>query len=278
MNRLQLARPCFLMTLGLIVATLAFGPFAMSSRAQTADNPTVLITGSNRGIGFEFTRQYAARGWNVIATCRNPEAADSLKELSRDFPNITIEKLDVQDHDMIEALAEKYKETPIDVLLNNAGILGGMENQFFGNINYDVWQKVMLTNAIGPLKMAETFMENVVASEHKKIMVVSSTAGSFTHPEIEAGARYFYRASKSAVNMFMRTLSRDIRKRGVIVGMLSPGIVLNDTMREAMKTRELNLDFVPVEESVGGMIKVIDELTLERSGSYIRYTGTDEPW
>ena len=106
----------------LLIATVS--PLSVA-RAQDVDAPTVLITGSNRGLGFEFAKQYAAKNWNVIATARNPDAADDLQALAEQYPNVAIEKLDVTDRDMIDALAEKYKDQAIDVLLNNAAILRG---------------------------------------------------------------------------------------------------------------------------------------------------------
>jgi NAD(P)-dependent dehydrogenase (short-subunit alcohol dehydrogenase family) len=90
---------------------------------------TVLITGSNRGIGLEFVRQYAARGWRVIATCRRPEAASELQAIAADHDNVMIDRLDITDHHGVDALAEKYSDTPIDVLLNNAALLGSRSDQ-----------------------------------------------------------------------------------------------------------------------------------------------------
>lgn len=98
----------------------AVGP----AQAESADTGTVLITGSNRGIGLEFARQYAELGWRVIATCRNPKTATELQALSKQYSRLVIEQLDVTDHSAIDALADKYRDTPIDVLLNNAGISG----------------------------------------------------------------------------------------------------------------------------------------------------------
>ena len=100
--------------------------------AIAAKPPTVLITGSSRGIGFELTKQYAAKGWQVIATCRRPSQADALRGLARQYPHVVVEQLDVTDNAEIETLAAKYRETPIDVLINNAGIFGDRRLQTFG--------------------------------------------------------------------------------------------------------------------------------------------------
>jgi NAD(P)-dependent dehydrogenase (short-subunit alcohol dehydrogenase family) len=120
MNRIRYSCQRFIWLV--IVLTTSLPLVAMAE--INPDAPTVLITGTNRGIGLEFTRQYAALGWNVIATCRRPADADELTELAGKYSNITIEQIDVLRHDMIDAVAKKYKKQPIDVLLNNAGFFG----------------------------------------------------------------------------------------------------------------------------------------------------------
>jgi len=191
-----------------------------------AGKPTVLITGANRGIGLEFANQYSARGWNVIATARKPQKADDLRELAEQRNNITVEQLDVTDHAGIDALAAKYKDQPIDHLLNNAAITPKYLSAFKGldGVDFDMAKKSMEVNAIGPLKMAEAFMPNVQASKEKKILVISSKAGSMAvSPDREM--MYSYRASKTALNMYMYTLSFETKRKGVIVTLFSPGTV-----------------------------------------------------
>lgn len=240
------------------------------------DAPTVLITGSNRGIGLEFARQYAALGWNVIATCRRPGDADALAELAAANANVTIEQLDVLRHDMIDALAKKYKEQPIDVLLNNAGFFGDnlqIAGSFFSNLNYDLWELYAETNAIGPLKMAEAFFDSVKLSEQKKIMTVSSLQGSI---EGSYGpGSFFYRGSKAALNMFMHTLAEQtkVKNNGIVVGLFSPGLIIDD------RTRNLPLPGkVERPVSVSGMIEVIENFTPEMSGGFYKYSGETVPW
>ena len=97
---------------------------------------TILITGTNRGIGLELTKIFAENNWDVIACCRNPKKADKLTALSKQYKNIMIHKLDVEDFNDIENLKETLKKTKIDILLNNAGIYGGQKGQFFGKIDY----------------------------------------------------------------------------------------------------------------------------------------------
>ena len=236
---------------------------------QLSPGKTVLITGSNRGIGLEFTRQYAARGWRVIATCRNPGKAVNLKAIAAANSQVTIEQLDVTDHAAIDALAAKYKDTAIDLLLNNAGISGGLENQQFGRINYATFRDVYAVNVVGPLKMAEAFINHVAASDTKKIITISSTQGSIAK---STGLLYIYRSSKTAVNMAMRNLAIELKDRQIIVGLIAPGAT-NSTM---MKGAPITLG--KPEDRVNGMIEVIEVFTLDMSGSFIAYDGKTLPW
>ena len=230
---------------------------------------TVLITGSNRGLGFEFSRQYAAKGWKVIATCRNPESADDLNSVAGSYPALAVERLDVMNHRQVDALAQRYLGTPIDLLINNAGISGGFEHQVFGGIRYDHFGDVCATNFIAPLKIAETFIEHVAASTQKKIMNISSMPSSIS---LSSGGQYIDRPSKAALNMVMRTLAKDTAVRGIVVGLLAPGLVDTDL------TRELDFPKISPEESVSMLIDLIERFTPEMSGCLIQHTGEILPW
>lgn len=242
----------------------------------TSPAPTILITGTSRGIGLEFTRQYAALGWNVIATCRRPQEATALQAIAAAHPNVRIEELDVLRHDMIDALAKKYKDQPIDVLLNVAGFFGDnlqIAGSFYGRLNYDLWDLYVHTDAIGPLKMAEAFYDNVAAGNQKKIMTISSQQGSIAG-SIGPGS-YFYRGSKAALDMFMHTLADDVRikRANIMVGLFSPGLVIDD------RTRNLPLEGkVERPVSVAGMIKIIDSFTPKMSGGFYKWSGEAVPW
>ncbi len=240
--------------------------------AQTASEPTVFITGSNRGIGFEFAKQYTERGWHVIATTRRPDDATELNALAAQYPNLTVDKLDVTDFDAVDSLAEKYKDQPIDILINNAGILGGVETQVFGQLDYDVFWDVMAVNTLAPLKITEAFFHNVSVSELKKIMTVTSSQASIagTRP----GGGYFYSASKSAVNQFMHKLSKEVKSQGVIIGLIDPGAVDTNLMTP------INLPFklTAPAASVSDLLQLIDNYTLENTGAYLRYDGKEMPW
>ena len=247
----------------------------MSSLASAdilPDKPIVLITGSNRGIGFEFVEQFTTHGWNVIATTRNPEKAEDLKALARKHKSITVEKLDVTDHTRIETLAAKYKDQPIDILLNNAGLTPKYKSAFspLEGIDFEIALKSLKVNAIGPLKVCQAFMENVAASDHKKIIIISSKVGSISESP-KMVMFYSYRGSKAALNMYMYTLSFETPKKNVILTLLSPGIV-NTT--EGTKIPNA----IEKEESVSKMMKVIQALTPEDNGKFLSYDASQVNW
>ena len=262
-------------TVFLAMTFISVSPEALAQDADGA-SPTVLITGTSRGIGLEFVRQYAALGWNVIATCRRPHEANELQAIADEFPKVKIEELDVLRHDMIDAVAKKYKDQPIDVLLSVAGFFGDnlqMRGSFYPRLNYDLWDLYVHTNAIGPLKMAEAFYGSVAASDQKKMMTISSQQGSIE--DSYGPGSYFYRGSKAALNMFMHTLSEDvkIKRADILVGLFSPGLIIDD------RTRNLPLEGkVERPISVTGMIGVIDSFAPEMSGGFYKWSGQTVPW
>jgi len=235
---------------------------------------TVLVTGANRGIGFEFVRQYAAQGWRVIAGVRNPGSADALRALGAD--KVEIERLDVGSVASVDALAAKLAGQSIDVLINNAGLFGDFETQTFGQIDFAQFDTFMRTNALGPLKMCEAFTPHVKASAQKKMISVTSQAGSFALDSGGLPGMYFYKSSKAAQNMIMRTVAKDVQAHGISVGILSPGMV-NTTGEELPPERRFP-GMVEPPESVAGMIGVIAALDSATTGSFIRYTGDPQPW
>ncbi len=252
-----------------VLTVVIVSVFSSPVRAALDTNaPTVLITGSNRGIGLEFVRQLSARGYNVIATVRSPEKAEALNELAATNERIVIEQLDVTDHQRIVELAEQYKDQPIDILLSNAGLTPRYASAFkrVKGVDFDIAAQSMAINAIAPLKLAQIFMDHVAASEQKKIVVISSKAGSFElSPKMPM--MYSYRASKAALNMYMYTLSFETPKREVIVTMISPGTV-NTTKIPGLKPLPGSIE---PEESVGKMLTVIDGLTAEHNGKFLDY-------
>jgi NAD(P)-dependent dehydrogenase (short-subunit alcohol dehydrogenase family) len=254
-----------------LLATLAL--FAGTLARAEDYVPTVLVTGANRGIGLELARQYATRGWKVIATARKPAEATELTALSaKSEGRVSIETLDVTDLAAIDALAAKYQGQPVDVLFNNAGITGGGNNQLFGKkMEWPLYELVLRTNVIGPLKMAEAFLPHILASQQKKISNVSSSQGSIG--SMNNGMLYFYRPSKAALNMEMRNLAIQLKSKGVAVALIDPGPVDTDMMSMLPK-RMLR----PVETAGSDLIRITDQLSVANTGTFWTFDGSVLPW
>ena len=190
--------------------------------------------------------------------------------MAREHANVTVERLDVTDAQQIRTLAAKYRDKPIDVLINNAGISGSAEAGTFGDLDYDVYTEVHAVNVIGPLRMAEAFLPSVAASKQKKIINITSTQGSISRSN---GGGYFYRSSKAALNMVMHSLAIDLRPRGITVGLVSPGFVRTDF------TKGIDLPImISPEQSAEAVVKVIDGYDLSMTGKFIRHTGEEAGW
>jgi NAD(P)-dependent dehydrogenase (short-subunit alcohol dehydrogenase family) len=148
-----LVSACFLFMYA--AAGLAAGE--AGSKNFDPQQPTVLITGSNRGIGLAFARHYAGAGWNVIATARKPDEAAELQSLSVSHPQVAVVQLDVTDLARIAELGQELSGTPIDVLINNAAVLGDLPGQQYGSLDFDQFEWTMAVNVFGPMAMAEVF-------------------------------------------------------------------------------------------------------------------------
>lgn len=230
---------------------------------------TTLITGANRGIGLEFSRQYAADGWNVLACSRHPEKSDALNILAAQYPGqVKVLPLDVADHGQIEELSKALANTSIDLLINNAGIYSDTDAKGFGHTDYDEWSKVFRINTMAPLKMAESFAAQLARSSLKTIVTISSLMGSVA--DNSSGGNYLYRSSKAAVNMVVKSLAIDLKTRGITAVAFHPGWVRTD-MGGPNATNT-------TEQSVSGMRQVTARLTLSDSGKFLDYTGLEIPW
>ena len=262
---------------------MALGVGGVSAQVRAE---TVLITGANQGIGLEFAKEYAARGWTVIATHRRESPPEELTKLAAKYPKVRIERMDVTDPAQIEALGAKLKGMPIDVLLSNAGLVrtdplnkpGGNRNQMFGTLDYKLLDDFIHTNVAGPLKISETFIANVKASKQKKIVAISSAAGSVSVPPFMPNGspvpdHYWYRISKAALNSAMVILSAQFKADGVTVVMFHPGGVQVESFGDTKLP-----GFVPPEEAIGKMIKTIDGLTIKDTGRFMDNDGKDHVW
>jgi len=226
--------------------------------------PSVLITGANRGLGLEFTRQYAADGWRVFAACRDPAGARDLAAVEGD---VSAETLDVDDGPQVAALANKLSGQPIDVLINNAGIYGP-KDVTRDTVDYDAWGQVFRTNTMSPLAVSAAFAANVAQGGQKKIITLSSIMGSIA--ENDSSGDFIYRSSKAAVNAVMKSLAGDLKSEGITVAVLHPGWVRTD-----MGGPDAAIE---APESVTGMRAVIAGLKESDSGRFLNYDGTEIPW
>jgi NAD(P)-dependent dehydrogenase (short-subunit alcohol dehydrogenase family) len=259
-----------------VFAALAAALVVLDSVAAAQAAPTVLITGANRGIGYALASQYAQRGWIVIATARDPRRAEELQALARADADVSIEQLDVTSDRSVRRLAKKYESRPIDVLINNAGILGDIPGQKPGSYDFEVFDEIMDVNVKGPLRMMQAFIDNVAASEQKKIMNISSAVGSI---KLTFPGQAFYRASKAALNMTTRTLSREVklpsadpRRKEIIFGLINPGIV------DTGFATGVPVPMISAEESARYVVERIDGFTKENSGAFVDYKGGELPW
>lgn len=225
----------------------------------------VLITGANRGIGLEFTKQYVQDGWNVLACCRNMLAATALQALATSHANIQVYSLDVADFAQIDALALQLKDEKIDVLINNAGVY---PDSNLTDADTSDWLDAFRINTIAPLKIAAAFTSHMSNSQLKKLATLSSKMGSLD--DNTSGGSYIYRSTKAAVNMVMKSLSIDLKPTGIAVVTLHPGWVLTD-----MGGSNALID---TQTSVAGLRKVIANLNISNSGKFIAYDGKEIAW
>jgi len=230
-------------------------------------NPTILITGANRGIGLELTEQFAEDGWQVLACCRNPADARQLQALSERGLAIELHALDVTDYAQMATLADQLANRPIDILLSNAGIYGS-KGTGFGEVDAEEWRQVLEVNTIAPLMLAQAFVEQVAASQQKLVAVISSKVGSIA--DNSSGGSYIYRSSKTAVNQVVKSLSIDLAGRDISVISLHPGWVQTEM---GGPNAEIGTD-----ESVSGLKNILQSAGLAQSGQFIEFNGNSIPW
>lgn len=228
---------------------------------------SVLVTGSNRGIGLEWCRQYADADWRVFATCRHPETAGELHALARKHPRLSVHRLDVTQPESVYALRAELQDEAIDVLVNNAGVY--LEKYApTAAIRYEEWRRTLEVNTLGPVRVTEALLDLVANSKRRLIVSLSSHMGSIA--EIAAPGDTYYRSSKAALNAAMKGLSLALGERRIGVLLLHPGWV---------KTRMGGPDapLTPA-ESVAGMRALVDDFSMDVSGRFFRYDGAEIPW
>jgi len=235
--------------------------------------PTVLITGANRGLGLEFAKQYAADGWRVLATAREPEKANELKQLAAKHQNIGLQALNVVDEKSVQHLANALNGSPIDILIHNSGLYP-QKGQKIGEIDYDGWREAMETNLYGVMRMTEALLKNVAASGRKQIAAISSSMSSMHGVQgdsvASAGTSYQYRTSKTALNMAFSVLAKELEPQGISVVLLDPGWVKTDMGGP-------HAQLTP-EQSITGMRKILAGTPQEISGKFLGYDGRERAW
>ena len=222
---------------------------------------TIMITGASRGLGLEFARQFYNEECRVIATCRSPKDANELNAIG----DIDVHALDVTDDKSVTTLADKLRGENIDVLINNAGVIGQRDG--FGRIDYDIWAETMDTNVFGPMRVAEAFRDNVMNSYKKQMIFITSRMGSITEAVPNA---YVYRSSKAALNMAVKCLSVELEQQGLIAVLFHPGHVQTDMGGQAAP--------VTPQKSIEGMKNQIVALTRDDNGRFLSYDGHQIPW
>jgi NAD(P)-dependent dehydrogenase (short-subunit alcohol dehydrogenase family) len=284
--------PLTLAALALVVATSAPVTIARAAAEGETTPRTVLVTGSSRGIGLEFVRQYAELGWRVIATCRDPAGADELAALARRHPRVVVERMDVTEPAEIAAVAGRYRGQPIDLLINNAAHLGPRGRQMLGSLDWELFGETYAVNAVGPMRVTAAFAPHVAASNGRRILTLSSAAASIASLGASPVQYYPYRASKAALNMLMRGAALDLAARGIVVGLVNPGLVdtrglLNrrpgepvpDEFAALMPAIESGaLKLITPAESVSAMIRLVERLTPDDAGRFLNYDGQPLPW
>lgn len=229
----------------------------------------VLITGSNRGLGLEWVRQCAARGWCVHATCRDPGRAAELQELASRHPDVRLHRLDVTAADQIAGVAETLRDETLDLLVNNAGAyFERWGKDPIGSIDFEDWEETFRVNTLGPMRVTEALLAQLARGDRPLVLAITSNMGSIAG--IDAPRDYAYRSSKAALNAAMHGLAHELKPRGIGVLLLHPGWV---------RTR-MGGSTAPIgpEESVRGMLSLVDRYEPSLSGGFFRFDGTRMPW
>jgi len=242
------------------IIALLIGFVSPISQAEE-ESMTVLITGANRGIGLELASQLTAAGHEVIGTARKPDQASDLKKLGG-----KVLQLDVTDANSVAAMAAALKGVEIDLLINNAGTGG----QNPGSLEDTDFERVKMTfdvNSIGPMRVSQALLPNVLASDGKTIVHISSIMGSIAN---NRGSYYGYRASKTALNMFNRSMALELKDKGVTSVVMHPGWVQT---RMGGAGADITVDV-----SVSGMLAVIADLDVDKTGNFYDYQGNELPW
>lgn len=260
---------------------------------QHTDRPLALITGGTRGIGLEMARQYLADSWRVISTCRDPTRAVHAQSLAAEYDNaLQILPLELSSQTSIEDLGCELGDASIDLLVNNAGYVNHPKDEAFETITRANFLKMVTVNAFAQLELTRRLLPNLKASEMKTVVIISSNAGSIGSVTEKSPRLYGYLGCRAALNGISRLMSFDLAEHGIRVALVTPGLVdtkgildlgPNDPapqgfefLADAVRSGRVSMMRPP--ESVTGIRKVIDELSLKNSGTFVSYDGTEVSW
>ncbi len=235
----------------------------------------VLITGANRGIGLELTRQYAARGAQVFALCRQPQQAQALNAIAAAHPGqISVLPLELRDPASIQAAAQavQAQTDALDLLINNAGINPPGTTQSLETATAETLLDVLHVNSAAPVLVTQALLPLLKAGGREvhpaRVVNISSQMGSITNKA--SGGYYAYCTSKAALNMISRAMGHDLRPYGIVALALDPGWVQTDMGGSGAP--------LTPEESAAGILRVLDSLSLNDAGTYRRWNGESLPW
>ena len=228
---------------------------------------TVLITGVSRGIGLEFCQQLSKNNYVVIGLCRDINNADKLLALTKRFPYMKLFNADVTDPLSLEVIEDELGKKPIDIIINNAAILGN-KNATLATITDEEMYSSFKTNTLAPLNIVKTFYASLLAGTDKKVVNISTCMAS--PASNSEGGYYSYRTSKAALNALMKSLAIDLQKDGIKVLQLHPGWVKTDMGTDAAP--------LTAAESVTGMIQVIEHFSGEQIAAFLDYQGKPVTW
>jgi NAD(P)-dependent dehydrogenase (short-subunit alcohol dehydrogenase family) len=227
---------------------------------------TVLITGANRGLGLEFVRQYLAAGDKVIAGVRDPARAEDLRALPGQ-ERLETHALDVADAASVEAFRRAVGGQPIDILIANAGVYGGDRQNRLGDIDWDEWLKTFAVNVLGPVRLADAFVDNVAKGHDRRMVALSSKMGSTAD---SSGGAIIYRSSKAALNNAWHNLALKLKDRGIACFPVHPGWVQTDMGGAGAP--------LTPEQAISSLRARIDQWSLTETGRFLSWDGQEIPW
>lgn len=234
-----------------------------------------LVTGANRGLGLEWVRQLVDEVDRLYATCRRPAEAEALQKIAEAHPEVVeVLGLDVTDDDAIAGAVERVRRErgALHLLVNNAGISGGSTSDRFGSVDAETMTEVLRVNAVGPHLMTQAFADllKAGADERGTATVVNVTSQLGSIERTSAGGWHSYKASKAALNMGTRLQAAELKGDDVIVVAMHPGWVRTDMGGSSAR--------LSTEESVTGMLDVLEDLQLSHTGQFLSYDGDELPW